>query len=132
MKQNSKITTTVLSNLAPKVFSFLAAIFIVLTVHFIGTTDRTVTLPLDVKLPEGYRAASLVPSTVNVTISGDEKVIYLVDPSQIKAHVDFSEVKDSGITRAPVHLTYQENIFRADGLTVTPTPSSVRILFEAY
>lgn len=132
MKQNSKIATALLTNLAPKVFSLMAAVFIVLTIHFVNVNDRTVTLPLEVTLPEGFRAVSLVPSTVDVTITGEDKVIYLVDPAQIKAYADFSGVTASGITRTPVHLVYQENIFQADGLTVTPTPSSVRILFEAY
>ena len=121
-----------MSNLAPKVFSLLAAVFIVLTLHFVNVNDRTVTLPLDVYLPEGYKAVSLVPSTVDVTITGEDKVIYLVDPAQIRAYVDFSEVDAEGIAKMPVRLIYQENIFQADGLTVAPTPSSVRILFEAY
>ena len=129
MKQ-SKLVSSLLANWVPKVFSFLIALFIVVTVRFLNVNDRVVKLPLNVSLPEEYTAASLVPSTVDVVITGDDNIIYLVDPEQITAYADFSAVSGPGITRVPITLVYDGDIFSDDGLTVSARPSSVRILFE--
>ncbi len=126
----SKIVSTILQNWIPKIFSLLIALFIVLAVRFMNVNDRVVTLPLNVLLPEGYEAVSLVPDTVEAVITGPDSIIYLVDPSEISASADFSSVSGSGIARVPVMLEYQENIYTRDGLVVSARPSSVRILFE--
>ena len=126
----SKIVSTILQNWIPKIFSLLIALFIVLAVRFMNVNDRVVTLPLNVLLPEGYEAVSLVPDTVEAVITGPDSIIYLVDPSEISASADFSSVSGSGIARLPVMLAYQENIYTRDGLVVSARPSSVRILFE--
>ena len=126
----SKIVSTILQNWIPKIFSLLIALFIVLAVRFMNVNDRVVTLPLNVLLPEGYEAVSLVPDTVEAVITGPDSIIYLVDPSEISASADFSSVSGSGIARVPVMLEYQENIYTSDGLVVSARPSSVRILFE--
>ncbi len=129
MKQ-SKLVSTLVTNWIPKVFSFLIALFIVIAVRFLNINDRVVTIPLNVDLPEDFIAVSLVPDTVDVVITGADSVIYLVNPENITAVADFSEVSDSGIVRVPVKLEYNEDIFTSDGLTVSARPSSVRILFE--
>ncbi len=128
MKQN-KVISTLLNNWVAKIFSILIALFIVISVRFLNVNDRVVTLPLEVTLPADYEALSLVPSTVDVVITGDDSIIYLVDPMHIKAYADFSEVSGAGITRVPITLDYDGDIFASDGLTVSARPSSVRILF---
>ena len=129
MKQ-SKFLSGLLQNLIPKIFSVMVAVFIVVSVRFMNVNDRVVTLPLRVVLPSDYKAASLVPETVEVAISGPDSIIYLVDPAGIKARADFSDVNGPGIVRVPVELDYSEDIYTRDGLTVSARPSSVRILFE--
>lgn len=134
MKQNNKLAASLTNNLAPKVFSLIAAAFIVITLRFVNSTERTVTIPLNVYLPDGYEAVaqSLVPTTIDVTITGDDKDIYLIEPSQITAYADFTDVNTTGIAYRPVCLIYQEeNTFRSEVLTVTPHPSYHKILFEA-
>ena len=127
MKQ-SKIISSIMSNWIAKIFSFLLALFIVLTVRVLNVNDRIVTIPLDVTLPTGYVAVSLIPDTVDIVITGPDSIIYLVDPSEISA--DFSGVDGEGITRVPVELHYNNDIFTDDGLAVSTRPSSVRILFS--
>ena len=129
MKQN-KVFASVLSNWIPKILSLLNAIFIVLSVKYFNIHDRVVTLPLEVALPEGMNPQSLVPDTVEVAITGPDSIIYLVNPDEIKAYADFSDVVDEGIARVPVMLEYDHDIFTSDGLSISATPSTVRILFE--
>lgn len=131
MKQ-SKLLSGILQNWVAKVFSFIIALAIVVSVRFLNVNDRVVTVPLDVTLPESYRAASLVPDTVDIVITGSDSIIYLVDPEGIEASADFSAVDGAGIVRVPVGLSYPDDIYTRDGLTVCARPSSVRILFEEF
>ena len=126
MKQNIKI----FSSWGPKIFSFLLAIGVVLVVEFSNISNRVVTIPLDVSLPDNLVAESLVPETVEIVISGSEDVIYLVDPSLVKAYADFSFVNNSGIARVPVVLDFNQDVFRQSSISVKAQPSSVRILFS--
>ena len=81
MKQGLKF----FSSWSAKVFSFLLAVAVVLIVEFSNISNRVVTIPLSVALPDGLVAESLVPETVDIVISGSEQLIYLVDPSSINA-----------------------------------------------
>ena len=127
MKQNYKA----LQNWAVKIFSFLLAVLVILLIEFGNISGRTVTIPVTVFLPEnGLVAESLVPETVDVLIKGDENVIYLVDPSAIKAYADFTDVDKAGITRVPVILDFPENIYSKNSISVSASPSTLRILFN--
>ena len=90
MKTPNKFAASFLGNWIIKVLSFMSAVLIVLAFRFWNVNDRTVTIPLEVRLPQNLTAVSLIPDTVDVIISGSDKIIYLVDPSQIKAIADFS------------------------------------------
>ncbi len=125
MKQNFKF----FSSWGPKILSFLLAITVVLVVEFSNVSNRSVTIPLEVILPEGCRAESLVPDTVDVIISGSENLIYLIDPSYIRAYADFSDVSTGGIARVPVMLDFNQDVFTQSSVSIKAQPSSVRILF---
>ncbi len=126
MKQGLKF----FSSWSAKVFSFLLAVAVVLIVEFSNISNRVVTIPLSVSLPDGLVAESLVPETVDIVISGSEQLIYLVDPSSINAYADFSDVDNSGIARVPVVLDFNQDVFRQSSISVKAQPSSVRILFS--
>lgn len=129
MKTSSKFSSIV-GNWVVKVLSFLSALLIVLAIRFWSVNGRTVTIPLEVKLPETYKAVSLVPSTVDIVITGSNKIIYLVDPVLIHATADFSNVDDEGISRVRVELSYNDDIYTKNSLTLSAKPESVRILFK--
>lgn len=132
MKTQSKIASSLFSNWVPKVFSFCIAVFIVLSVRFMNIGDRVITIPLEVTLPSSSLIVpeSLVPETVDIVITGSDSIIYLVEPSLVKARADFSIVTGPGIARVPVVLDYNQDIYTKDGLTISSKPSSVRILFK--
>ena len=132
MKTQNKLLGSLLSNWVPKILSFVIAVMVVLAVRFLNIGDRSVTLPLAVDLPSyPLYAESLVPDTVEVIISGDDDIIYLVDPSTIRAHADFSDVTEAGIVRRAIQLEYNQDVYKNDKLTVSAKPSSIRILFGA-
>ena len=132
MKSQNKFTSILFGNWIAKMLSFLTAVLIVVSIRFLNVTDRVVTIAIDVTLPISteIRPISLIPDTIEVVISGNEDIIYLVDPASIKAYADFSDVVASGIARIPVELVYNDDVYTEAGLTVQAKPSTVRILFE--
>ena len=133
MQSQNKFTSAVFGNWVVKILSFICALMILISVRFLNATDRVVAIPLTVKFADDspYEAVSLVPDSVDVVITGDENIIYLVDPSLITASVDFSDVGGEGISRRNVILEYDRDIFSDNSLTVSSSPLTIRILFES-
>ncbi len=113
-----------------KIIALVFAVFIYLFIQYSTIGARIVTIPLDVQLPIGYEAMSLVPESVEVEIRGDDDIIYLIDPNSIMASINFTFVQSEGIASAPVVLLYEENIFESGAVSVSPNPSQYRILFN--
>ncbi len=133
MQSQNKFSSTLFGNWVVKIICFVCALAIVISIRFLNATDRVVTIPLTVILDENSQleTASLVPESIKVVITGDESIIYLVDPSLISATVDFSDVSEEGISRRTVSLEYDRDIFSDNYLSVSSSPLTVRILFEA-
>jgi len=110
--------------------SLVFAICIYLFIQYSTVGARVVTIPLDVELPSGYEAMSLVPESVEIEIRGNDDIIYLIDPNSIMASLDLSFVQQEGIASAPVLLKYEKNVFESGGVSVSPNPSHYRILFR--
>lgn len=132
MKSQNKFTSALLANWVAKVLAFLSAVLIVISIRFFNVADRVVTIAIDVTLPESSSLVpvSLVPDDIEIVITGSENIIYLVDPSGIEAYADFSHVTAPGISRIPVELIYNDDVYTEAGLTVEARPATVRILFE--
>ena len=113
-----------------KIISLVFAVCIYLFIQYSAVGARVVTIPLNVELPSGYEAMSLVPESVEIAIRGNEDIIYLIDPNSIMATLDFSFVQGDGISSAPILLTYEENVFESGGVSVSSNPSQHRILFK--
>ena len=132
MQSQNKFSSVILANWVVKIVSFVCALIVVVSIRFLNATDRVVTIPVTVLLNEEseYKPASLVPTSIEVVITGNDSIIYLVDPSLIKASVDFSDVDSTGIQRRIVSLEYDRDIFKANGLSISASPATVGILFE--
>jgi YbbR domain-containing protein len=100
-----------LYNWPAKVLSLVFALLVYAFIQYSTLGARVVTLPLSVTLPSNYEAQSLVPSSVEVSIRGNEDIIYLINPNSIQASVDFSAVNKEGIATAPVILVFDEQLF---------------------
>ncbi len=130
MKRN-KFIQSMFYNWPVKVLSIVFAIAVYLFIHYTTLGERRITIPMEVSLPSSYVAASLVPDSVEISIKGDDDLIYLIDPTYITASLDFSYVSEPGIAKAPVMLSYMETLYKADGVSISSNPSLFRILFEA-
>jgi len=130
MKQ-TKSFSSFLTTWVPRVISLLLAILVFGSIKYLNMSSRVVRIPLEVELPVSttIKAESLVPTYIDIVLSGDDKLIYLVDPDSIKASADFSNVVGAGIARVPVELEYSEDLYMEETLVITADPDVVRILF---
>ena len=113
-----------------KVLSLLIAIAIFTTIRYGNLDKRSVILPLDVTLPEHLVALSLVPQEIEVIITGDNNLVYKVDPDKIKASANFSSATDSGVSSVPITLEYDLGFYEDSTIYVRANPDVVRIKFE--
>ena len=125
MKQNSKGLSSFISTWVPRVLCLFVAVIIFACVRYFNMGSRVVRIPLSVTLV----AESLVPDYIDIVISGDDDLIYLVDPDSVSASADFSDVDTSGISRRSVRLEYERDVFEQTALTIRSDPDVVRILF---
>ncbi len=72
----------------------------------------------------------MVPASIEVSIQGNEDIIYLINPESIDASLDFSSVDEAGIATAPVVLRYEEDVFESAGIALQADPQYYRILFN--
>lgn len=130
MTKSNKSLQAFLYNWPAKVLSLAFALLVYAFIQYTTLGDRVVTIPLSVSLPTQYEAQSLVPTSVEISIRGNEDIIYLIDPNSILASVDFSNVKKEGIATAPVILVYDEQVFDSADIALLANPTQYRILFS--
>lgn len=131
MKHNNKGLSNFVNTWTPRVLSLLVAVFVFAGVKYFNLADRVVRIPLEVTLPEtGVEPESLVPTSVDIILTGDDDLIYLIDPGSITASADFSDVTEPGISRRAVQLDYPAGVFEDTALVVTASPDVTRILFR--
>ncbi len=133
MKHNVKGLGSFISTWTPRVACLFIAIVIFACVRYFNMASRVVRIPLSVTLPDaasGVEPESLVPDSVDIVISGDDDLIYLVDPDSIHASADFSDVSSEGIARRSVDLEFARDVFEDTALTLRSDPDVVRILFR--
>ncbi|NCD06086.1 MAG: hypothetical protein EOL97_08195 [Spirochaetia bacterium] len=126
----NKISLYLLDNWKPKLISFILALCFFFLYLFSNNSSRIVTIPLDVYLPIGYQAESLIPNSVDLEISGNNNIIYLIDPNLIKAKVDFSSIQKEGISTENIELEYDSKIFSKENISLNTKPATVKISFK--
>jgi len=130
---SSFLHSTFFTRWFPKICSFLIAVFIFYGVEYYNMPGRHVEIPLHVTLPvdSSLVAESRIPDSVEIVISGDDNLVYLIDPSTVKAYADFSDVSEPGIARVPVRLEYNYDIYEESALIVRASyPEVAKIKFK--
>lgn len=115
-----------------KFICLILAVLVYFCFSFGMPSERKVTMPLSVILPEDLKVTSIIPESVDVVVRGNESQIYMVDVSRIKLYADFSNVSNEGVASAPVVIDYSallDYISIAD-LTIYTEPSLVKLYFE--
>ena len=128
----SKFFQKLFYNWQAKTLCFLFAVLVYFILVFSIQTERTVTLPVSVKLPASYKAESNVPKSVKLVIQGTEDQIYMIDVSEISLSADFSSVNREGVNYATVQINTNELEKHVDvsSLNIYTVPSQLKIYFS--
>ncbi len=129
----SKFFQKLFYNWQVKLVCFLLAIFVYFVLVFSIQTTRTVSLPVEVKMPSDYTAISNVPTSIDLTIQGTEDQIYMIDVSNISLLVDFTNVNREGVNYATVQIDTGdlEKYVDTSEISIFTKPSQVKIYFTA-
>lgn len=114
------------------VLSLILAVLVFLAFSNGMPGERRITLPLSVILPDNLKVTSLIPSSAELVISGNEKQIYMIDISKVKLYADFSTIKNPGIASVAVTIDYTELMDYVDvvDISITTDPGIVKLYFE--
>lgn len=132
MKQN-KFFNHIRKNWISKVLALICALFLYVFLQFNTLETRVITIPIDILYPTQYEAVSIVPTSVDISITGSEKIIYLIPAESIIAKADFSNVENEGVTQVPVELTFDappDEILDLSTIGLKSNPSDIRIYFK--
>ncbi|MBO4409859.1 MAG: hypothetical protein J5775_03810 [Spirochaetales bacterium] len=129
----SKLFSKMLYNWQVKVLCFLLAVFIYFVLVFSIQTTRTVTLPVEVKLPASYKADSTIPTEIDLVLQGTEDQIYLIDASKITLSVDFSHVNREGVNFADIKIDTGSlgDYVDLSAISIYTQPSQMKVYFSA-
>lgn len=139
MKTNS-ILHKLLSNWPMKLSCLIFAVCLVFIVRFSQYRNVVAEIPLQLILPEGYSAQNKIDEKVELTIEGDSKMIYLINPMQVEAIADFSGVSQDNLDNAiktQTPLVVQVDLVHDDGIIdlseeimMTSNPSRIKVLMR--
>lgn len=113
-----------------KLVALVVAVVVYIFGFYMVNVPRSVKIPLNVILPKNYEPYSNIPSDIEIVIhaSGDAK--YLVDPTLIRATVDFSSVNSDTIESVPVDLMFDTGILKKGVVSIDPRPTFIRVAFR--
>ena len=128
----SKFLQKLLYNWQVKIICLLLAVLVYFVLLFSIQSSRSMTLPLKVTLPDGYRAESTIPKSVELVIQGTEDQIFMIDPAKISVSADFTTVNREGVNYAVVEIDTGDLTSYIDttALSIFTRPSQVKIYFS--
>ena len=115
-----------------KILCFVVAVAVYIVISSGVQQKRTVKLKLDVIMPEGYVATSIVPDSADIVINGSEEIIYMLNISDFSLSADFSGVDREGVSSVPVKIDAGNLASYIDlrNVSIHADPSYVRVYFE--
>ncbi|MBQ3729915.1 MAG: hypothetical protein II813_04180 [Spirochaetales bacterium] len=128
----SKFLQKLLYNWQVKIICLLLAVLVYFVLLFSIQSSRSMTLPLKVTLPDGYKAESTIPKSVELVIQGTEDQIFMIDPAKISVSADFTTVNREGVNYAVVEIDTGDLTSYIDttALSIFTRPSQVKIYFS--
>ena len=119
-----------MQNWPAKIMSLAAAIFLFLFHTVTSLEERYFTVPLHLTLADGYVVSGSFPSSVRVTLRGNNETVYRIMEEDIRAFADFSSHSSEGMFRAAVNFQRRGNAAEAGSLEITVEPREVTLEIE--
>ncbi len=117
-------------NWPAKILSIAAAVFLFLFYRFSSLDERNFSVPLDLRVAEGFMPAGPYPHAVRISLRGPGDQIFLILEEEIAAYVDFTDHTTEGLYRKPVSYTRGGSALRIDPLEISVDPTEVTVAIE--
>lgn len=113
-----------------KALSLIAAVLIVYFNNTGNLEERTVVVPLEVRLPIKHLPAGEILDSVRVTLRGESDDIISILSEDIHAFIDLTLYQESGLYDISVQIERKGDALNVDPLTITSRPAQLSIRLE--
>ncbi len=113
-----------------KILCVGTAILLYLLFRVNTLAEREVAILLEVISPRDYIVSSDYPSSINVTLRGDEETVKGVLVDDIEASVNLSEYSQEGTYRVPVEINKKGTALQPEALEVRPQSRELTFSLE--
>ncbi|MCD6121978.1 MAG: hypothetical protein J7K04_09085 [Spirochaetales bacterium] len=128
--KNKSFFYRLFSNWPAKILSLAAAIIIFLFYRMNTMDERYFSVPLHVKVAQGYAVSQDYPKTVRVTLRGEGEKIYPILVEDITAYADLTRHKSEGVYKIPVKITKKGTAAVVESLEIKVEPQEIKFILE--
>lgn len=130
MASANRLLQRALDNWPAKIIALGVAIMIVLVNDLARVSERSMTIPLEVRLAEEMVPGAEYPNRVRVRLRGGADLIFTVLEDDLVAFADFTGNRADGDYRASVQVARSGRALEIDALEITVEPSWVTVTLE--
>jgi YbbR domain-containing protein len=113
-----------------KIICIALAIVLYILFRVNTLTERQLTIPLRVLIPEGFVVSSEYPGSINVTLRGEEDELKGILPDDIDAFVDLTPYPEEGEYQIPVEFRKKGSALQPEALELRPRPRDITLSQE--
>ena len=128
--KNKQVITKIFENWPAKILSLAAAIILFLFFRINTLEERFFSVPLSVRLSDGFVIMNTYPRSVRITLRGQEEEIYTVQGEDIIAYINLEDHQSEGIFKAPVVVNKKGTALNVEPLELRHEPSTITITLE--
>ncbi len=120
----------VFSDWPAKVLSLAVALLLFFFFHLNKLEQRTLTVPLALVTNGEFVPSSQYPRTVKLSLRGESADLFQIQEDDIRASVDFSEVRRPGLSKATIAIEKRGNAVEVDPLEILPDPATISVTMD--
>lgn len=113
-----------------KVLSLMAALLLSFLYHADTLEERFFSVPLEIRLNDGFVPASSYQQNVRIILRGREDEIFSILEDDIHAWVDFTAHSKPGLYKAPISINRMGTALDVENLEIKVEPLEVTLLQE--
>lgn len=130
MNWRQNLLSWLFNNWHIKALSLIVAVLIVYFNSISTLTERTLAIPLEVRLPASHLPAALLPSSVRIILRGEGDDIVNVVSEDINALLDLSGYQEAREYLASVQIVRTGEAVNVEPLEITSEPAQLLVRLE--
>jgi len=116
-----------INNWPAKILSLIAAIVLFLFFRISNLEERYFSIPLEVRVSDGYVVTSSYPKRIRVTLRGDANEIFQILEEDLNAYIDLAEHSVEGVYRKSVVIQTRGTAANIESLELEIEPKQITV-----